>query len=439
MPEPSPHYLLITVGSTGDVHPFMQMARTLQDLGRTVTLITNSHHARLVQDAGLPFVGVGNEAQYRRIIENPNLWDEKKSVSAIMLNFQTHIEQMIEAIRSVGGAQKIVIAHPFAIPAAAIARECKLLASIVGVCLAPSNLRSCHDPLTIGATSVPRWVPMRWRRAFWRYVDKNFVDPFAVGQINAVREPQGLLKVESLMTHMAQVPDLWVTLFPAWFAPPVPDWPPSLVQDDFPLFDGRQGEAVSRELSAFLAAGEKPLVFTPGTKNFHAADFFTQALAAVNRLGRRAIFLTSERMQVPENLPASVLWQSYVPLGRLLPHASALIHHGGIGTTAEALRCGIPQLITPFAWDQFDNGARVVALGAGMVLPAKGMRSGKLARRLTTLLVSEDIRAHSTRLAAHFNPSRERSGLFIEIERLALARAADRGAMVRPDKNTQVR
>jgi rhamnosyltransferase subunit B len=52
-----PHYPLITVGTTGDVHPFMHMAKTLQDLRRKVRLITNSYHARLVQGAGLAFVG----------------------------------------------------------------------------------------------------------------------------------------------------------------------------------------------------------------------------------------------------------------------------------------------------------------------------------------------------------------------------------------------
>ena len=426
MPGTIPHYLLITVGTTGDVHPFMHMGKTLQGLGRKVTLITNSYHAKLVQDAGLAFVGIGNQEDYRRLIDNPDVWDAKKSFSAFMVNYRAQIDQIIEAIRSIAGpAQKIVIAHPFAVPAAAIARESGLVESIVGACLAPSNLRTCNDPLTIGSASVPRWVPMSWRGAFWRYVDKTLVDPYSVGQINAAREPHGLPKVASLLTHIAEAPDLWATLFPAWFAPRMPDWPQALVYGDFPLFDGAQDEAFSRELSAFLAAGEKPLVFTPGTKNFHAADFFSHALAAVNRLGRRAIFLTGERTQVPAHLPESVLWQPYVALGALLPHAAMLVHHGGIGTTAEALRSGIPQLITPFAWDQFDNGARVALLGAGMVMPAKGLRFRKLASRLDEILGSDLIRARCLRLAARFEPSPDPSILFHEIERLAVGRRGE--------------
>src|SRR6202012_1799180 len=57
--------------------------------------------------------------------------------------------------------------------------------------------------------------------------------------------------------------------------------------------------------------------------------------------------------------------RAYVPLRALLPRCAALVHHGGIGTTAEALRAGVPQVIVPLAFDQFDNAARVRALGAG--------------------------------------------------------------------------
>lgn len=122
----------------------------------------------------------------------------------------------------------------------------------------------------------------------------------------------------------------------------VPDWPQPLIEGDFQLFDASTQDGFAEELSGFLAAGERPLVFTAGTGNLHAADFFSCALGAVNGLGRRAIFLTRERAQVPALLPESVLWQPYVPLSALLPHAAALVHHGGIGTTAEALRSSTP-------------------------------------------------------------------------------------------------
>jgi rhamnosyltransferase subunit B len=307
------------------------------------------------------------------------------------------------------------------VPAAAISRERGAINSIVAAYLAPANLRTCHDPLMIGPASVPRWVPMSWRRALWRFVDKTWIDPVAVAQINAAREPLGLAKVDSLFTHIADAPDLSVALFPSWFAPPVPDWPRPMIMGDFPLLEAATQDGFSNELAAFLAAGERPFVFTPGTANFHAADFFARALAAVNRLGRRAIFLTRERAQVPADLPETVLWQPYVPLPALLPHTAVLVHHGGIGTTAEALRAGVPQLVTTFAWDQFDNGARVAALGVGTVTPAKRLRPRKLARDLEALATSDAIHGRCAQLAARFVPPHDVTALCTELERVVSA------------------
>ena len=426
MSETTLHYLIITVGTTGDIHPFMRIASALQALGRKVTFITDTYHANLINSAGLPFIGLGTDADYLRVVANPDLWDPKKGSAARMANYRDLLEQIDEAIRSVSAqAPQVVIAHPFAVPGAAISRERGFIKSIVAAYLAPSNLRTCYDPLHIGPTSVPRWVPMGWRRALWRFIEKGWINPVAIAQINAAREPLGLSKVHSFLTHIAETPDLSVTLFPSWFAPPVPDWPRPLIAGDFQLLEATTRNSFTEDLSTFLAAGEKPLVFTPGTGNLHAADFFACALSAVKSLGRRAIFLTKERAQVPAHLPESILWQPYVPLSALLPHAAVLVHHGGIGTTAEALRSGTPQLITPFAWDQFDNGARIASLGVGMVTHAKRLQPRKLARNLQTLATSDAIRVRCSQLATRFIPPYDPTAFCREIERLVLARHND--------------
>lgn len=437
--ENSPHYVVITVGSTGDIHPFMRIATALQDLGRKVTFITHTYHANLVQSAGLPFVGIGTDDDYLRLIANPHLWHPKKAFGALMANYRDLIEQIDHAIRSLPAQGPLVaLVHPLTVPAATISRERGSITSIVAAYLAPSNLRTCHDPLTIGPTAVPRWMPMSWRRALWRFIEKGWIDPVAVAQINAARGPLDLPKVCSLLSHIAQSPDLSVTLFPAWFAPAVPDWPRPMIAGDFPLFEASADDRFGDDLSAFLAAGEKPLVFTPGTGNIHAAVFFARALAAVNSLGRRAIFLTRERAQVPADLPATVLWQPYVPLSALLPRAAVLVHHGGIGTTAEALRAGIPQLITPFAWDQFDNGARIAALGAGMAIPATRLQPRNFARSLQILATSEVIRARCVELAENFIAPHDATALCKKVE-LAIAEglgAAREGAQSKLDGNS---
>ena len=120
-----------------------------------------------------------------------------------------------------------------------------------------------------------------------------------------------------------------------------------------------------------------------------------------------------------------MLWQPYVPLSALLPHASALVHHGGMGTTAEALRSGTPQLITPFAWDQFDNGARIAALGAGTVIHASRLRPRNLAHSLQALTASDTIRARCSQLAQRFIPPHDPTIFCREVERLVLSERDD--------------
>jgi len=414
-----PHYVVLTVGTNGDIHPFIRIAKTLQALGRKVTFITNTYHARLLNGTGLPFVGLGTDEDYLRVLQDPNVWDPKKGFSALLVNYGEQLEQIDAAIRSVVDASPtVVISHPITAPGAAISRELGVISSIVTLYLAPSTIRTCHDPLRIGPTSVPRWVPMSWRRALWQFIEKGWIDPVGLGQLNARRRALSLPPVTStFLAHIENAPDLTVALFPSWFGPVMPDWPKPLLTGDFQLFEVEPANHFSQELSAFLAAGEQPLVFTPGTGNLHAADFFSCALAAVTKLGRRAIFLTKERAQIPANLPATVLWQPYAPLSGLLPHTAVLVHHGGIGTTAEALRAGTPQLVVPFGWDQFDNGARVTALGAGLVMPSKSLRPPKLARALHELITSENVHTRCAQLARHFIPPHDPAALCTEIER----------------------
>jgi len=414
-----PQYVVICVGTTGDIYPFMRIAKTMQALGRKVTFITNTYHAKLLDGCGLPFVGIGADEDYLRVVQNPDVWDQKKGFATLLANYGEQLDQVNAAIRSVVVASPtVVIAHPFAVPGAAIARELGVITSIVSFYLAPSTIRTCYDPVHIGPTKVPRWFPMRWRRALWQFIEKGWIDPIGIGQVNARRRVLKLPPVStSFLAHIENAPDLIVPLFPSWFGPAMPDWPKPFLEGDFQLFDVEPPDHFSPELSAFLAAGEKPLVFTPGTGNHHAAAFFSCALAAVAKLGRRAIFLTKEKTQVPADLPSTVLWQSYVPLSGLLPHTAALVHHGGIGTTAEALRAGTPQLVVPFGWDQFSNGARVATLGAGLVIPSKSLHPRKLARHLHTLITSEYARACCAKLATHFMPPHDPAVLSKEIDR----------------------
>src|SRR5262249_41865369 len=122
-------------------------------------------------------------------------------------------------------------------------------------------------------------------------------------------------------------------------------------------------------------------------------------VAACETLGVRGLLLTRYPDQLPKRLPSSVLHCGFAPFRRLLPHCAALVHHGGIGTTAAALETGTPQLILPLAWDQPDNAARLRRLGAGDWLGRRQRTGPHLARALVRLITPK-VRARCRALAA---------------------------------------
>jgi rhamnosyltransferase subunit B len=159
----------------------------------------------------------------------------------------------------------------------------------------------------------------------------------------------------------------------------------------FPLCDALSPFGAGRELGEFLAAGGPPLVFSHSSAVLDARRFFAASLAVAQSLGCRAVLLTPHGEQVPRPLPAGVCHFPFVPHGRLLPQAAALVHHGGIGTAFQALAAGVPQLIVPVFLDQPDNGRRFTRLGVAATVGAGTYRPREVSRKLDHLLCSEAV------------------------------------------------
>jgi rhamnosyltransferase subunit B len=191
-------------------------------------------------------------------------------------------------------------------------------------------------------------------------------------------------------------------MFPEWYAPPQPDWPPNVRLTQFPLWDEPDSHPMEPELETFLAAGGRPVVFTPGTANVQAADFFATAVEVCRQVPCRGLLLTRFDEQVPARLPPSVRHQTYAPFGQLLPRAAAIVHHGGIGTLAQALRAGIPQLIVPLSHDQPDNARRLSRFGVGDCLPPAQFKVPAATAILRRLLDSDEVASACAKLAGRF-------------------------------------
>ncbi len=182
-------------------------------------------------------------------------------------------------------------------------------------------------------------------------------------------------------------PYLVVALFSSVLGQPQPDWAENTVIAGFTFYDGTQdGAELAPELKQFLEAGDPPIVFTLGSAAvMNAGNFYKESLQAVIQLNRRAVFLIGNNPPL-KNLPANVLAVNYAPYSQIFPHARAIVHQGGIGTTAQALRAGRPTLIMPYSHDQPDNAARVQRLGTSRTISRKQYSASRVVKELSELL-----------------------------------------------------
>lgn len=383
--------ILIPVGSHGDVHPFVGLGARLRQRGHDVLILTNAHFRDMSQRAGLRFVELGTEEDYQRLIAMPQLWDPARGWQTV---FREGLNPMLRPmydriIEHHLPGRTILIGGSLAL-AARVARE-KPGIPAVTMHLQPGVVRSSIEPPRYPGLIMPRWLPRAVKDAMWAAGDRWVVDPLATAELNALRADLGLPPVKRVLDRWWHSPDLVLGMWPDWYARPQADWPAQLHRVGFPLFDEQGQHALPPAVERFLAEGDPPLAFTAGSAMVHGQNFFAAAVEACQRLGRRGLLLTRFHEQLPRSLPASVMHVRYAPFSELLPRVAGLAHHGGIGTTAQALAAGVPQLVMPMAHDQFDNAARIERLGVGASLPRKRFTAARVAAAFARLLGSPAV------------------------------------------------
>lgn len=410
--------LLFPIGSHGDVHPFVGLGAALRDRGHRVTVLTNSHFGPMIDQAGLNFIALGGEDDYQQALNDPKLWEPlegfKRVVEWGIVRQMRPIYDLI-AEHYVPG-ETVVLAQATAF-GARIAQEA-LGVPLVTVNLQPALLRSVVEPPVLPGHGLMRRLPRAGRGLFYWLGDRLIVDPLLTKEVDAFRAELGLPRVRRFLNRWWFSPQRVLGLFPDWFAPPQPDWPPQVELTGFPLFDERGLKPVPAEVNEFLAQGDPPIVFTPGTAMSHGHEFFKAAVGACQRLNRRGILLTRFAEQVPPSLPEGILHVSYVPFSQLLPRALALVHHGGIGTSAQGLAAGLPQLIMPLAHDQPDNAARLTRLGVARTLYPQRFQAPAVADALSALLGSSGVAKRCRDLASRVLEQDSLGDACASIERL---------------------
>lgn len=393
-------FLLTPIGSHGDVHPFAALARELARRGHDVAVATNENFRPLIERMGVRYIQQGSVADYQEILQSPEIWHATKGPRWLFaLLVEKPLRDLYQIIADHAGREKFTLVAPPIAFAARVAHD-RLGVPLATIHLAPSSLRSVMDPAILPGLPMPPWTPLWLRRSMFWFADVAIADPICA-PMNRFRKQLGLPAARRILDQWWNSPQRIIGLFPEWFAT-ARDWPPQTRLTGFPLFDEREDHVLAADIAAFLAEGEAPLVFTPGSANAQGAKFFQAAVEACRLLQRRALFLTGHVEHLPRELPTSIQHARYIPFSHVLPRAEALIHHGGIGTTAQALAAGIPQLIMPLGFDQMDNAARCARLGVARSLPPARFTGVRVAQRLRELLtpdVQQRCREVALRLA----------------------------------------
>ncbi|MDR2991659.1 MAG: glycosyltransferase [Burkholderiaceae bacterium] len=394
--------LIAAMGSHGDVLPIIAIGREMSARGHEVVFFANPHFRDYVIDAGFRFVPIGTLDEYisnSSDFTKSNFKKSKRSPHYIDICLDYYHAMRAEIV---AGQTIAISSNPFLCDAPHLLKETNDI-KYAGIYIAPNAFWSNFKP----ARLTPHWwidadTPMLLKRAAWWTINKFYLDPNFTKPLNKVRAELGLRPLAHMFHSWVYEADCVLAMFPEWFGLPQVDWPANAILTGFPL-DNKKHSPLPRQLLEFIEAGPAPVAFSVGTAR--AKNFFETSVAACRLVGVRGILISDFAEQIPKPLPADIVHVEYAPYEALLPKLGAFVHHGGIGSTSQALRAGVPQLIRPVAYDQFDNSSRAVQLGVARELLPEQYSVRSVADALTRLMSDDQVRKQCRAIASRFTTS----------------------------------
>jgi UDP:flavonoid glycosyltransferase YjiC (YdhE family) len=417
--------VLTTLGSLGDLHPFIALGLGLRDRGHTITIATSEFYRPKIEGLGLGFHPMRPEL----LLEDPQLaeltMDLKKGTERVLKEFILgSLRETYEDLMAIAQQADYLITHEVVYATPLVAELLKLpWATII---LSPASFFSAYDPLITptypALAKLRRFGPRvnRWVLDFLRFLTRDWGEA-----VHQLRQELGLPPVKHPIIDDKYSPDLVLGLFASVLGAPQPDWPPNVVVTGFTLYDGNREQSISTELQAFLEAGDPPLVFTLGSAAVNTpGNFYSESIEAAIRLDRRAVLLMGKN-SLPKDLPSSIFASDYVPYSAIFPQACAIIHQGGIGTTSQGLRSGRPTIVMPYSHDQPDNAARLARLGVSRTIPRVQYTAKRVEKELRSLFSNP---AYSAKAAAIGKLMESENGVAIACDALENKLMGDRSS-----------
>ena len=375
---------IVTAGSRGDAQPYVALGLGLREAGHEVKIAGDPEFEALatkhgLEFAALPLDGRAAFSQCPESLDNPAAM--LRWLKAHYTPDRAYFAALLAALR---GSDAALVAF-LAFPAAHVAEALDI--PWIGAFLQPWTPSRAYS-WTLPA-ALPRWIPeqIKGEINWWSSRSASLLT------LRSMREAidDGRRNVLGL----APTPLDDYASFGSADTPVIYGYSPLLVPEQaawttnqrvtgFWFLDAA-GWRPPATLTRFLDVGEPPVVVGFGSMgDCHAKETAAIVLDALRKTQQRAILLGGwASLGESEKLPETVLRLDEAPHDWLLPRAAAILHHGGAGTTAAALKAGIPSVIVPFFGDQRFWAQRGHALG---VAPAPIKRSRLTASRLATAL-----------------------------------------------------
>ncbi len=343
---------MLTIGSRGDVQPMLALARELIGAGHDVTIATHPRFAQLAERAEVPFARIA-EGRVGAGASTPEGWRWINSGSRYLPTWVAYVqdartvvrERLGDALTAGAGSDAIIAADLGILVGWQVAQHlnCPLIRVNLNL---PGPLQELTGPLAQGA-----------RAALWRAIRLGLKGPRRDLGLPPLprRDPMSDLNARHALLLKAYtraiVPD--ATGGPTW-AHPTGFWFLELAVDPEP----------SAALAEFLAAGAPPVCVDFGSMADADPDATMRLLVDVlHRTGHRGVILTAPHRRSNVELPASVIAVGPTSHTWLFPQCVAAVHHGGAGSTAGALRAGIPSVPVAHTEDQMRLARRMHKLG----------------------------------------------------------------------------
>lgn len=356
---------LLTIGSRGDVQPFIALGLGLKAAGHTVTVATHSPYESFVRGFGLGFAPLAGDPRAMLEGEGGLAWLETGRNPLAMLNRMRDLAQPLvrqiaaDSFAACADAEALIFSTLGFFPAIGMLDALKIPA--MGAYLQP-----LHPSAEFPAIVFPDLGPAPYNR-LTHAAQMELTWLLFRGMLNGMRaEVAGLPPITQSFRHTIHTPFPVVYGYSPRVLPKPADWGPDKQVVGYWFLDTQAGWTPPADLLDFLADGPPPVYIGFGSMaNRDPARMTEVALEALRRSGQRGLLLTGWGGITGADLPDTVYRIESAPHEWLFPQMAAVVHHGGAGTTAAGLRAGVPSILIPHFADQPFWGRRVAALGVG--------------------------------------------------------------------------